>query len=68
MGCLPIFFLKGIHSKNAYTNRDNKLTFDELYRYVSDNANGVPYYSRSINVVEQVPSIEGNYEGKVFLI
>jgi hypothetical protein len=62
------FFLKAIHDKNADFNKDNALTFDEVYRFVSDNSEGVPYYARSLHGVEQMPTIEGNYTGKKFVI
>jgi hypothetical protein len=66
-GMFTYFFLKAIHNKNADFNRDNKLTFEEIYQYVSDNAEGVPYYARRIHGVEQTPIIQGHYKGKVFV-
>lgn len=65
-GMLTYFFLKGIHNKNADTNNNNELTFSELYKYISDNNDGVPYYSRKIHGIEQNPQILGKNKNKVF--
>ena len=61
------FFLKTIHNKNADINGDNRLSYEEIYKYVSDKTEGVPYYARRINGIEQNPTIEGEYQGKVFV-
>jgi len=66
-GMFTYFFLKAIHNRNADFNRDNRLTFEEIYQYVSDNTEGVPYYARRIHGVEQTPIIQGHYKGKVFV-
>jgi tetratricopeptide (TPR) repeat protein len=66
-GMFTYFFLKAIHNKNADYNRDNRLTFKEVYRYISDKSEGVPYYARRMNGVEQNPTIEGNYKRKVLV-
>lgn len=66
-GIFTYFFLKAIHNKNADFNKDNKLTFDEIYRYISDKTEGVPYYARRLHGVEQTPTIEGKYKGKVLV-
>lgn len=66
-GMFTYFFLKAIHDMNADYNGDRKLTFDEIFRFVSDNADGVPYYARRIHGVKQTPTIEGEYKDKVLL-
>jgi len=66
-GMFTYFFLKAIHNRNADTNKDRKLTFDEIYKYVSDNTEGVPYHARRIHGVEQNPTIEGQLKDKVFV-
>ena len=48
-GMFTFFFLKAIHNKNADKNRDKKLTFGELYQYISDQNDGVPYWSRNFS-------------------
>lgn len=66
-GMFTYFFLKAMHNMNADANGDKVLTFDELYAYVSDNAEGVPYYARRLHGVEQNPRIQGAYKGKALI-
>lgn len=66
-GMFTYFFLKAIHNKNADYDKDDNLTFDEIYNYISDKTEGVPYYARRIHGVEQTPTIEGKYQDKVFV-
>jgi hypothetical protein len=66
-GMFTYFFLKAIHNKNADYDKDNKLTFEEIYKYISDKTEGVPYYARRIHGVEQDPTIEGQYKGRVLV-
>jgi tetratricopeptide (TPR) repeat protein len=54
------FFLKGIHSKRADLNNDNRISIKELFEYLSNKATGVPYYSRRLNNVEQTPTMSGD--------
>ncbi len=61
------FFLKGIQNGNADLNKDGSIGFDELYSYISDKTEGVPYYARRIHGVEQNPTIEGDYSGKTLM-
>jgi len=61
------FLLKALKDRASDANGDNKLTYDEVFAYVSDKSEGVPYYARRINGVEQNPTISGRYHGKVFL-
>jgi uncharacterized protein with WD repeat len=54
------FFLKGLRG-DADSNQDKKLTSQELFEYLSDPTQGVPYYARSIyNGRVQTPSISGD--------
>jgi hypothetical protein len=66
-GMFTYFFLKAIHDKNADFDKDNKLTYNEIYKYVSDKTEGVPYYARRLHNVDQVPTIEGQNVNKVFI-
>jgi len=59
-GMFTYFLLKAIHNKNADTNNDNRLTFREVYRFIADKTNGLPYYARRIHGIEQSPIIGGN--------
>jgi len=61
------FLLKALKDKTADTNKDGKLSYDEVYSYIADKSEGVPYYARRINGVEQNPTISGQYQGKVFM-
>lgn len=67
-GMFTYFFLKAIHNKNGDANKDNVLTFDEIFRFVSDGADGVPYYARRNNSVEQHPTMEGQNKGKALVV
>ncbi len=66
-GMFTYFFLKAIHNRNADFNKDDRLTLDEIHLFISDKTEGVPYYARRLQNVEQNPTIEGNYQGKVFV-
>ncbi len=61
------FFLKAIHNKNADKNKDNKLTMQEIYDYVSDNAEGVPYYARRLHAIQQNPVLNGQNLNKILI-
>ncbi len=61
------FFLKGLQNANADANRDGAVSFEELYSYVSDKTEGVPYYARRIHGVEQDPTLEGDFQGKTLM-
>jgi len=61
------FFLKGVQGE-ADTNKDGKLTYQEIYDYVSDSQDGVPYYARRLyNGRVQTPTIDGKSMDKVLI-
>ncbi len=65
-GLFTYFFLKGLRG-DADSNKDKKLTSQELHNYISDKTQGVPYYARSIyNGRVQTPSISG--DGKMVIV
>lgn len=66
-GMFTYYFLKAIHNKNADSDGNNALTYEEIYKYISDNSDGVPYQARRVHGVEQTPTIEGDYQNKVML-
>jgi hypothetical protein len=66
-GMFTYFFLKAIHNQNADANKDGQLTFKEIYRYVVDNSEGVPYFARRIHGVEQHPTIIGKNAARVLV-
>ncbi|MGC9355147.1 MAG: caspase family protein, partial [Mariniphaga sp.] len=62
-GLFTYFFLRAIHDKMvADINRDNKLTIKEIYEYVSDKTEGVPYYARRLHNIEQNPEAAGDID------
>ena len=67
-GLFTWFFLKALHDvENSDTNGDNKLTWQEVYDYVSDNTEGVPYYARRLHGVEQSPVLMSDDKQKVLI-
>lgn len=59
-GLFTYFFLKGLKGK-ADLNGDLKLTSRELFDYISDKTNGVPYMARSLYSGRiQTPSLSGD--------
>jgi len=66
-GMFTYFFLKAIHNKNADANRDNQLTFKEIYQYITNQTEGVPYWARRLHNVEQMPALSGKNKEKVFV-
>ena len=66
-GMFTYFFLKAIHEKNGDANRDNQLTLEEIYNYIADQSEGIPYYARRLHGIEQVPVIKGQNPKKVLV-
>lgn len=66
-GMFTYFFLKAIHDRNVDFNRDGALTFDEMHRFISDETEGAPYHAMRLHGIEQNPTIQGPYKGKVFV-
>ncbi|OJJ19103.1 hypothetical protein BKI52_20010 [marine bacterium AO1-C] len=66
-GLFTYFFLKAIHNKNADANKDNQLTFKEIYQYIANQTEGVPYWARRLHNVEQMPALKGKNQTKVLV-
>lgn len=67
-GMFTYFFLKALQDKdNSDKNKDGKLSYQEIFDYVSDKTEGVPYYARSIHGVDQTPAIQGTGVENVFI-
>ena len=67
-GLFTYFFLKALKDKDkSDKNKDNKLTYQEIYDYISNNVEGVPYHARKLHNVEQTPTIEGTGKDKIFI-
>ena len=58
-GMFTFFFLKALHNRNADINKDKTITADEMIRYLSDEAFGVPYFANRINSITQTPQLLG---------
>lgn len=62
-GMFTYFFMRALHDKEvADVNQDKKLTIGEIYDYVSNSNEGVPYYARRINQLDQHPEFKGDRE------
>lgn len=61
------FFLKAIHNKNADKNKDNRLTLQEIYDFLSDNTEGVPYFARRLHAIQQNPVLNGQNLDKILV-
>ena len=67
-GIFTYFFLKALQDKDkSDKNKDGKLSFKEIFEYVSDKTEGVPYYARSIHGVDQTPAIQGTGIDNIFI-
>jgi len=66
-GMFTYFFLKGIHDKTADTNKDGIITAEELFTYVSNSTEGVPYYARRLHNLDQTPTIFGKDKNRVLV-
>jgi glucose/arabinose dehydrogenase len=61
------FFLKGLHNYNADLNKDRQITYQELYQYLNDQNEGVPYWARRLHGVEQTPVFFGTRQDEVLI-
>ena len=67
-GLFTYFFLKGLRG-DAHKSKDAILTYKELYEYVSDNSEGVPYWARYLHQGrKQNPTIQGSVLDKPLVI
>lgn len=58
-GLFTYFFLKGLRGE-ADKNRNRILTYEELYEYVSDREDGVPYWAKRLHHGrKQTPTMQG---------
>jgi hypothetical protein len=58
-GLFTYFFLKGLRGA-ADRNGDRVITVGEMQQYLADNAEGVPYFARSMFNREQQPRMQGD--------
>ncbi|MFY8020918.1 MAG: caspase family protein [Bacteroidia bacterium] len=58
-GLFTYFLLKAIKDRyNSDLNKDNKLTAEEIFQYMSDDQKGIPFRARSLDSV-QTPELNG---------
>ncbi len=66
-GLFTYFFLKALCGF-ADRNKDNKITFQEIYDFVSDRAEGVPYWAKRLHGGRiQIPTLQGSNKNKVLV-
>jgi hypothetical protein len=69
-GLFTYYFLKAIKEKQlSDSNKDGKLSLDEIHRFVSDQTGGVPYQSRVLfgGAREQNPVLIGSDKSRVLV-
>ncbi len=66
-GLFTYFLLEAVANKNADYDKNNNVSFGEIYRYISDNSQGVPYFARSIHNLEQMPQMNTADTNRVFI-
>ncbi|TAG95370.1 MAG: caspase family protein, partial [Bacteroidetes bacterium] len=66
-GLFTYFFLKAIQDKTADVDKNNKVTLNEIYRFVSDETEGVPFLARKLHGIDQNPVIQGTSVNKILV-
>lgn len=67
-GLFTYFFLKAI-SGSADINGDNQITYKEIYDYISDKSEGVPYWAKRLHSGRiQTPTIDGVNTNDVIVV
>ncbi len=66
-GIFTYFFLKAIHNQNADFNKDKQLTLAEIFQYINDESEGIPYYARRLHGIIQTPVLKGQNPEKVIV-
>ena len=62
------FFLKAV-TGSADFNKDGKITYEEIYNFVADRAEGVPYYAKRLHGGRiQNPTMHAANKNAVFVI
>ncbi|NJO01777.1 MAG: caspase family protein [Bacteroidia bacterium] len=58
------FFLKALHNQNADANHDKQLSLMEIYTYIANQTEGLPYYARRLHGIDQMPVLKGKIQKK----
>ncbi len=62
-GLFTYFFLRALKDKlKSDSNKDGKISFKEIYDYLSSPTEGIPYFARRLHGKAQNPTIQGNAE------
>lgn len=66
-GLFTYYFLKALQKPDqSDSNKDGQVTIEEIYKFVNDHNNGVPYQARVIGQ-QQNPNFKGNGNEKVII-
>ena len=61
------FFLKAVNGE-ADADKDKRVTIQEIFNYVSDRAEGVPYWAKRLHVGRiQTPTLQSINRNAVFV-
>lgn len=68
-GMFTYYFLKAMQDKKkSDSNADNQLTYQEIYDYLNNSNEGVPYQARNLRGgIVQTPVIQGSMKNAVFI-
>jgi hypothetical protein len=65
-GLFTYYFLKSFQDKaTTDKNKDGAITLKEVFDYVNDSNNGVPYQARRLHGIEQNPTLQGTNTNKI---
>lgn len=67
-GMFTYYFLKAIQNKKGSDlNADGMLTYQEIFDFVANSNEGVPYMTRKLRGITQTPVIQGSLKESVFI-
>ncbi len=67
-GMFTYFFLRAIQDREkSDSNNDGNLSYQEIFDYINNKNEGVPYYARRIHGIEQNPTILGDNKNNILM-
>ncbi len=67
-GLFTYFFLKSLYKyQQLDSNKDGALTASEMFRFIADKSEGLPYYARRLHKLTQNPKLLGQATDRVIL-